>query len=224
MIALLAGNMLTQPPRRARRAAWATGLTLAAAAAFVPLVWVIAVAAALTFVAVRPALWRNLAIVALVPPVLLLPWSAGFASTPSALLLEVGLQSPGLTTSDLSARSLLLLSPGGPGLPPLWVTAGIALAALAALLLGQRRPLMMAGWGLAAGRPADRDRRQPGHDQARQRRSRRLSLARGGAAPRRGRPAAGGRDRGRGPAAPAAGGQDGPEPQGQAGRHRRRRR
>jgi GT2 family glycosyltransferase len=151
VIALLAGNMLTQPPKRARRAAWATGLTLAAAAAFVPLVWVIAVAAALAFVAVRPALWRNLAIVALVPPVLLLPWSAGLASTPSALLLEVGLQSPGLTTSDLSARSLLLLSPGGPGLPPVWVTAGIAFAALAALLFGRRRPLMMAGWGLAVG-------------------------------------------------------------------------
>ncbi len=151
VIALLAGNMLTQPPRRARRAAWATGLTVAAAAAFVPLVWVIAVIAALTFLAVRPAMWRNLAIVAVVPPVLLLPWSARLASNPSALLLEVGLQSPGLTTRDLSARSLLLLSPGGPGLPPVWVTAGIAFAALAALLFSRRRPLMMAGWGLAVG-------------------------------------------------------------------------
>ena len=151
VIALLAGNMLTQPPRRARRAAWATGLTLALAAAFVPLVWVIAVVAALTFVAVRPAMWRNLVIVAVVPPVLLLPWSAQLASNPSALLLEVGLQPPGLTTSDLSARSLLLLSPGGPGLPPVWVTAGIAFAALVALLLSRRRALMMAGWGLALG-------------------------------------------------------------------------
>ncbi len=151
VIALLAGNMLTQPPKRARRAAWATALALAAAAAFVPLVWAIAVVAALTFVAVRPALWRNLAIVAAVPPVLLLPWSAQLASNPSALLLEVGLQQPGLSTRDLSARSLLLLSPGGPGLPPVWVTAGIAFAALAALLFSRRRPLMMAGWGLALG-------------------------------------------------------------------------
>ena len=47
------------------------------------------------------------------------------------------------------ARSLLLLSPGGPGLPPVWVTAGIAVAALAALLLSRRRALMMAGWGMA---------------------------------------------------------------------------
>jgi GT2 family glycosyltransferase len=151
VIALLAGNMLTQPPKRARRAAWATGLTLALAAAFVPLVWVIAVVAALTFVAVRPAMWRNLVIVAVVPPVLLLPWSAQLASNPSALLLEVGLQPPGLTTNDLSARSLLLLSPGGPGLPAVWVTAGIAFAALVALLLSRRRALMMAGWGLALG-------------------------------------------------------------------------
>ena len=143
--------MLTQPPRRARRAAWAAGLIVAAAAAFVPLLWLIAVIAALTFLAVRPAMWRNLAIVAVVPPVLLLPWSARLASNPSALLLEVGLQSPGLTTRDLSARSLLLLSPGGPGLPPFWVTGGIAFAALAALLFSRRRPLMMAGWGLAVG-------------------------------------------------------------------------
>ena len=65
---------------------------MAVAAAFVPLVWVMRRVAALTFVAVRPAMWRNLAIVAAVPPVLLLPWTVRLASNPSALLLEVGLQ------------------------------------------------------------------------------------------------------------------------------------
>jgi GT2 family glycosyltransferase len=149
VIALMAGRMLTAPPRRARRAAWATGLTVAVAAAFVPLLWIVALAGALALIAVRPALWRNLAIVALVPPVLLLPWTLQAASNPSGLLLEVGLQPPGLAVRDLSARSVMLLSPGGPGIPPIWVTAGLAVAALAALLLSRRRTLMLAGWGVA---------------------------------------------------------------------------
>jgi GT2 family glycosyltransferase len=151
VIALQAGRMLTQPPRRARRAAWATGLAVAIAAAFVPLVWVVAAAAAIAFIAVRPAMWRNLGIVAVVPPVLLLPWTVQAAASPSALLLETGVQQPGLAIHDLSARSVMLLSPGGPGLPPIWVTAGIALAALAGLLLSRRRGVMLAGWGIALG-------------------------------------------------------------------------
>jgi GT2 family glycosyltransferase len=148
-IALLAGRMLTMPPRRARRAAWATGLAIAVAAAFVPLIWVVALAAALALVAARPGMWRNLGIVVVVPPLLLLPWTIQVATNPSALLLEVGLQQPGLAMHDLPARSLLLLSPGGPGLPRIWVTAGIIVAALAALLLSRRRAVMMAGWSIA---------------------------------------------------------------------------
>ena len=149
VIALLAGRMLTQPARRSRRAAWATGLVVAIAAAFVPLVWVVAAVAAIALAAVRPAMWRQLGIVVAVAPVLLLPWTLQAAASPSALLLETGLQQPGLAIHDLSARSVLLLSPGGPGLPPIWVTAGIALAALAGLLLSRRRGVMLAGWGIA---------------------------------------------------------------------------
>ncbi|HEX4656006.1 MAG TPA: glycosyltransferase family 2 protein, partial [Streptosporangiaceae bacterium] len=119
-MALLTGRMLTQPARRARRAAWATGLTVALAAAFVPLVWVVALVAALALFAARPGAWRNLAIVAAVPPVLLMPWTLQVAAHPSTLLLEAGLQQPGLASHDLAARSLMLLSPGGPGLPPVW--------------------------------------------------------------------------------------------------------
>jgi GT2 family glycosyltransferase len=149
VIALLAGRMLTLPRRRARRAAWATGLAIAVAAAFVPLVWVVALVAAVALMAARPGMWRNLGIVVATPPLLLLPWTVQVATNPSTLLLEVGLQQPGLASRDLSARSLLLLSPGGPGLPPIWVTAGIAVAALAALVLSRRRALMMAGWSIA---------------------------------------------------------------------------
>jgi GT2 family glycosyltransferase len=151
LIALLAGRMFTQPPRRARRAAWATGLVVAIAAAFVPLTWVVAllaaVVAALAVGIGRPSVLRNLGIVAIVPPVLLLPWTFQLATHPAQLLLEVGVQQRGLASPDLPARSLLLLSPGGPGLPPLWVTTGLVVAAVAALMFSRRRTLLIAGWG-----------------------------------------------------------------------------
>ena len=153
VVGLLAGRMFSQPPRRARRAAWATGLVVALGAAFVPLLWGITLiattVAALALRRGRPGTLGNLAIVVLVPPVLLMPWTLQVAARPSLFLLEAGLQPGGLASPDLPARSLMLLSPGGPGLPPVWVTAGLAVAALAALLASRRRVLVMAGWGVA---------------------------------------------------------------------------
>ncbi len=159
LIGMLAARIFTAPGRRARRAAWATGLFLAVATAFVPLTWVIAVAAAaLAGAALSPG-WHggrgrrglaiNLGIAVLVPPLLLLPWTVQLASQPALLFLEAGQKVPGLATAGLPARSLLLLSPGGPGLPPFWVTGGLVLAALAALLRTARRSLVLAGWAVA---------------------------------------------------------------------------
>ena len=153
-IGMLAGRMLTQRGKAARRAAWATGLTVMVGAAFVPLLWPMAVAGAvLAGLALRRsaglALWQNLAIVVLTPPVLLLPWLAQQLQHPSLLLLEAGVQQPGLAASDLPARSLLLLSPGGPGLPPYWTSAALVIAGLAALLARGRRKLIVAGWTVA---------------------------------------------------------------------------
>jgi GT2 family glycosyltransferase len=153
LIGVQAARIFTQPRRRARRAAWATGLTVAIAAAFVPLVWLAAVLAAalgaLAFGRARGGILVNLGLVALVPPVLLVPWSWQVAVHPALIFLQAGQQVTGLASAHLSARSLLLLSPGGPGLPPYWVTAGLALAALAALLLTGRRTLIAVGWSVA---------------------------------------------------------------------------
>ncbi|HXF19843.1 MAG TPA: glycosyltransferase [Streptosporangiaceae bacterium] len=153
VIAMVAARIFTAPGRRARRAAWACGLLIAIAAAFVPLTWVAAVAAAIlaavTIGRGRRRTLLNLVIAVAVPPVLLLPWTVQVATRPALLFLEAGNKVPGLATADLAARSLLLLSPGGPGLPPFWVTGGIALAALAALLLTARRSLVLAGWSVA---------------------------------------------------------------------------
>ncbi len=153
VIGLLAGRMFSQPPRIARRAAWATGLAIALGAAFVPLLWLLAVLAAVPAAIAlrrsRPAVLINIAIVVLVPPVLLIPWSLQLATHPAAMLLEVGTQQPGLASPGLPARSAMLLSPGGPGLPPAWVTGGLVLAALLALLVTRRRLLVLCGWTVA---------------------------------------------------------------------------
>jgi GT2 family glycosyltransferase len=153
LIALCAGEVVTQPGARATRAAWASGLLLALASAFVPLLWLVALAGCvITAVALRntrPGLLRNLAIVALTAPVLLLPWTLTVFSAPVNLLLEAGLPQPGSPPSGLSGKMLILLSPGGAGLPPYWVTAGLLAAALAALFAGRRRKLITAGWGVA---------------------------------------------------------------------------
>ncbi len=155
LIGITVGRVLTRPPRLARRAAWAAGLLVAVAAAFVPLAWPIAVVAALG----AAAAWRWLGratvisagIVALVPAAVLAPWSFRLLASPSLFFLEAGIQRPGLAAAGLRPASLLLLSPGGPGLPPAWVTAGLVLTAFGALLAHRRTALVQAGWGIAIG-------------------------------------------------------------------------
>jgi GT2 family glycosyltransferase len=153
LAALLAGRSFTGPRRRARRAAWATALVVTLAAAFVPLVWLIAAAAmlmaALVFRRRGGAGVLNAAIVVGIPLLLLMPWTATLVSHPAQFFLEAGMTKPGLASPALAARSLLLLSPGGPGLPPFWVTGGVLLAAAVALVASGRRALVLAGWGVA---------------------------------------------------------------------------
>jgi GT2 family glycosyltransferase len=153
LVVAQAVRMFTESGPRAGRAAWATGLLTAIGGAFVPLLWLILFAAcllaAIVFRASRRGRLRNLAIAALTPPLLLLPWTLTLRSHPGQLFTEAGLPQSGTAVSGLPARSLLLLSPGGPGLPPYWVTAGLLGVALAALFAGRRRRLITAGWGLA---------------------------------------------------------------------------
>ena len=153
LIAISAGRLLTSAPRAARRAAWATGLLVALAAAFSPLVWLIAVVLTAVAVAVRRWLWPvsriDAAIVAGTPLLLLFPWSLHLLTHPSALLSEAGVPAAS-TGPSLPAPALLLLSPGGPGLPPAWVTAGLALAVAAAFGPRRHRLLTATGWAVAA--------------------------------------------------------------------------
>jgi GT2 family glycosyltransferase len=151
---LLAGPSPASPSRfTARRAAWAAGLLIGVAAAFVPLTWFLAVVAAIGAAAGWRWLGRrtviNVAIAAVVPAALLWPWTVHLVTSPATVFSEAGLARPGLASSGLRPASLLLLSPGGPGLPPVWVTAGLVLPALGALLGRRRTALVYTGWGIA---------------------------------------------------------------------------
>jgi GT2 family glycosyltransferase len=153
LIAVSAGRMLTAPPRQARRAAWATGLLTAEAAAFAPFTWVIGLALAVGALAARRWLVAvhplNAAIVVVTPFFVLFPWSLHLLTSPSTFLTEAGVSTSALTTRGLSPTALLALSPGGPGVPPIWVTIGLGLALLALVLPIRRTALVIAGWSVA---------------------------------------------------------------------------
>ena len=153
LIGAMIGRILTGTPRAARRAAWAAGLLTGIVAAFVPLAWpvvvIAAVAAAAAWSWLTPRTVVNAAILAVVPGIIAIPWTFHLLTSPSAFFGEAGLVQPGLAAAGLRPESLLLLSPGGPGLPPAWVTAGLVLPAFGALLVRRRIVLVCAGWAIA---------------------------------------------------------------------------
>ncbi|GAA3750990.1 glycosyltransferase family 2 protein [Salinactinospora qingdaonensis] len=153
VLGILLTRVLTLPPRLSRRSAWALALLLALATAFVPLVWLLALLTgllvAVAFGHMGRRLQVSLGIALVVPLLLLMPWTLDLLLHPSLWLLEAGLYQPDLADPRLAPEALLLLSPGGPGVPPLWVTAGFLAAALCALLLRRRRMLVAVGWSMA---------------------------------------------------------------------------
>ncbi|MFD7578897.1 glycosyltransferase family 2 protein [Kitasatospora sp. NPDC059817] len=143
------------------RPVWMTVLLLTLATSFVPLTWALALPlclATLVVAVVRGGAFgsgaaalrllglRVLVILAL-PVLVLAPWSLSVLAHPQWLLLEAGL--PGLHGTGASAAGLLLVNPGGAGVPPVWLSAGVVLAALAALLRADRRRAVLSAWGAA---------------------------------------------------------------------------
>lgn len=153
VLALLLVRVVSLPDKASRRAAWGLGLTLAVSTAFVPMVWLLAlvtgVLVALAFGHVGQRLYVSVVLSLALPIVLLLPWSLELLKHPTLWLLEAGLHRPELSEPAAGPFELLMLSPGGPGAPPVWVTAGFLAAALMALLLLRNRMVVAAGWSLA---------------------------------------------------------------------------
>lgn len=152
LIGVLAARMLELGRREATRAAWGTGGLLAVATAFVPLAWLFALALALVAYRVwgrtQPGLRNRLAIALLVPPAVLMPWTLRLATHPGLFIREAGMLAPGALDAP-GPLGVLLLQPGGPGMPPVWITIGLIVPALAALVRRDRRTAVLAGWALA---------------------------------------------------------------------------
>ncbi|PBC79528.1 GT2 family glycosyltransferase [Streptomyces sp. TLI_235] len=143
------------------RPVWMTVLMLTLSTAFVPLAWAIAVPlslAALLHAVLRGGAFgsggtalRVLGLRALVilgvPVLVLAPWSLQVLTHPSRLLLEAGV--PVFSGHAATAVGLVLANPGGAGTPPVWLSAGVVLAALAALLRADRRRAVLAAWAAA---------------------------------------------------------------------------
>ncbi|MFD8870203.1 family 2 glycosyl transferase, partial [Streptomyces sp. NPDC059590] len=137
------------------RATWAYALLLTFTMAFTPIVWPIALLLGLGVLALRFAESRTeqltayglrfLAVV-LTPLAVLAPWSADLLTDPGRFLDEAGL---GYTTGSASALDLLALSPGGPKAGGTLLLLGFVLAALAALMRGERQLAVRTAWAVA---------------------------------------------------------------------------
>lgn len=143
-----------------RRAA-GTALLMAVIVAATPAVWVVGVVAVVAASVItwlrlsnsdRAGAWgiiARFAIAIIVPLIALVPWSIHLLSNPTLFLLEPGLNIPSIVDPNLRPVDVLLLHPGGPGMNPLWTTAGIIFAAALALFRRDTISIVGAWWVLA---------------------------------------------------------------------------
>lgn len=130
------------------RATWAYALLLTITTAFTPIVWPVALIIGVVLLAVRRgdiAAYGLRFLAQLGTPLLVLaPWSLSLL--PFGFFREAGLE---YGDSAASALDLLGASPGGPGTVSGLMLLGIVLAALAALLRGERRRGIWSAWAVA---------------------------------------------------------------------------
>jgi GT2 family glycosyltransferase len=131
--------------------AWRAALLLAIATAFDPMLYVLLfplIATALIVALVRRS-WvgiRRVLIALVLPPSLLLPWSGRLWHHPALVVLGIGQPRAQLQASRLRPLDVLLLHPGGPGMPAIWVFVAVVLIALAGLLQLTRPGPARLGW------------------------------------------------------------------------------
>ncbi|MEV6743226.1 glycosyltransferase [Streptomyces sp. NPDC051080] len=144
------GMRATGDARGSWRATWAYTLLLTFAMAFTPIVWPLAVVLGIGVLALRRddiAAYGLRFLAAIGTPLLVLaPWSLSLLTSPSAFLKEAGLD---IGTGTASALDLLGISPGGPKAAGGVLLLGIVLAALAALLRGERQFAVRTAWAVA---------------------------------------------------------------------------
>ncbi|MFD7437365.1 glycosyltransferase [Streptomyces sp. NPDC059861] len=138
----------TSGARGSWRATWAYALLLTVTTAFTPIVWPVALILGVGLLAVHRgdiAAYGLRFLAQLGTPLLVLaPWSLSLL--PFGFFREAGLE---YGASAASALDLLGASPGGPGTVSGLMLIGIVLAALAALLRGERRRGIWSAWAVA---------------------------------------------------------------------------
>ncbi|MFE7466434.1 glycosyltransferase [Streptomyces sp. NPDC057499] len=144
------GLRATGGARGSWRATWAYTLLLTLTMAFTPIVWPLAVVLGLAVLALRRddiAAYGLRFLAATGTPLLVLaPWSLSLLTSPSRFFEEAGLD---IGTGAASALDLLSISPGGPKAAGGVLLLGIVLAALAALLRGERQFAVRTAWAVA---------------------------------------------------------------------------
>ncbi|MER5464113.1 glycosyltransferase family 2 protein [Streptomyces sp. NPDC002668] len=132
------------------RATWAYALLLTFTMAFTPIVWPIALVLGIGVLVLRrdDITAYGLRFLAAVgtPLLVLAPWSLTLLTGPSGFFREAGLE---FGTGSASALDLLGMSPGGPKAAGGILLIGIVLAALAALLRGERQFAVRTAWAAA---------------------------------------------------------------------------
>ncbi|WP_406148438.1 glycosyltransferase [Streptomyces sp. NBC_01012] len=131
------------------RATWAYTLLLTVTTAFTPVVWPLAVVLGIGVLVLRrndiTAYGLRFLATAGTPILILAPWSLSLLTEPSAFLEEAGLDTG---TGTASAIDLLGISPGGPKAAGGILLLGVVLAALAALLRGERQFAIRTSWAV----------------------------------------------------------------------------
>jgi GT2 family glycosyltransferase len=115
----------------------AAGLLLATVTAFAPVVWPVTVVTAAVSLALlsgrRGVRLRSSALMLAVAAAVLLPWTASLLAHPQLLVRGLGLPETLSMPRPLPAADLVLLRPGGPAQPPVWVLGPLLVAALVGL-------------------------------------------------------------------------------------------
>ncbi|MEU7041546.1 glycosyltransferase [Streptomyces varsoviensis] len=153
--AVAASGVRAPKARPSWRAVWTYALLLTFTAAFTPIVWPIALVLGVATLLVRVVVGRGEALLAHVlrflavvgtPLIALAPWSLTLLTHPSRFLTEAGLD---YGHGTATALKLLSIDPGGPKTFGGLLLLGIVLAALAALLRGDRQPAVRCAWAAA---------------------------------------------------------------------------
>jgi GT2 family glycosyltransferase len=149
-VATSALGLANSDPDRRERAVWRTALGAGVLVAFVPpaLFLVVLLTPFAAYLTGRAQDWRRLVAIPATPLLLALPWLVGTLTEPGAWLLEAGRATA--VPVGPTALELALGRSGGPGQAPWWISAGLVLAALVALVRSDTRRQVARAWVVVA--------------------------------------------------------------------------